>query len=186
MSNIWLISDTHFGHENILNFIDSRTGLKVRPGFANVDEMDECMVDNWNSVVKKGDKVWHLGDVMFGDAKRFEKMWPKLNGSKRLCVGNHDDIKYLASGGFFQKVHLERKFRDEKLHFSHIPLHPSQHEVGAPGSKNFFCNIHGHIHGNPTPVGRYINVSVEVINYTPVAFEDIQAQAQELLKKFPD
>ena len=70
MSNIWLISDTHFGHENILNFIDSRTGLKVRPGFANVDEMDECMVENWNSVVKKGDKVWHLGDVMFGDTKR--------------------------------------------------------------------------------------------------------------------
>lgn len=186
MSNIWLISDTHFGHSNCLNFVDSRTGLKMRPEFANVDEMDECMLDKWNSVVKKGDKVWHLGDVMITDKSRFEKLWPKLNGSKRLCVGNHDDIKYLASGGFFQKICLERKFRDEKLHLSHIPLHPSQHEVGEPGSKNFMCNIHGHIHRNPSPIGRYINVSVEMINYTPVAFEDIVAQAKELLKKFPD
>jgi calcineurin-like phosphoesterase family protein len=186
MSNIWLVSDTHFSHENILNFIDSRTGLKVRPGFANVDEMDECMIDNWNSAVKQGDKVYHLGDVMFGSKDRFAKLWPKLNGSKRLIVGNHDDIRYLSSGGFFKEVYLERKFRDEKIHLSHIPLHPSQHEVGSPGSKNFFCNVHGHIHGNPTPVGRYINVSVEVINYTPVAFEDIVAKAKILLKEFVD
>lgn len=186
MSDIWLISDTHFGHANILNFIDSRTGLKVRPNFANVDEMDEFMMDCWNSVVKPGDKVYHLGDVVFGDRDKFKKMWPKLNGSKRLIVGNHDDIKWLSSGGFFKEVYLERKFKEERLHLSHIPLHQSQLEGGAPGSGNLYVNVHGHIHGNPTPVGRYINVSVEVINYTPVAFEDIQVQAQELLKKFPD
>ena len=186
MSNIWVISDTHFGHANILNFIDSRTGLKVRPGFANVDEMDEFMIEKWNSVVKPGDKVWHLGDVMMGDKDRFQKMWPKLNGSKRLCVGNHDDIRYLASGGFFQKVVDERKFKEEGLYLCHKPLHPSQHEIGAPGSGNFLCQVHGHIHGNPSPEGRYINVSVEVIDYTPVAFEDIATQAKELLKRFPD
>lgn len=184
MSNIWLISDTHFGHTAILNFIDSRTGLKVRP-FATVDEMDECMLENWNSVVKKGDKVYHLGDVFMGDKTRFTKLWPKLNGSKNLIVGNHDDIKYLSSGGFFNKIYLERKFKDEGLHLSHIPLHPSQHETGAPGSGNFLCNIHGHIHGNPAPLGRYINLSVEAINYTPVAFEDVTARAKKLLEIYP-
>lgn len=182
MSNTWVISDTHFGHANILNFVDSLTGLKVRPGFSNVDEMDEFMVEKWNSVVKPGDKVWHLGDVMFGDKEKFQRLWPKLHGSKRLCVGNHDDIRYLTSGGFFQKVVLERKFKEERLHLAHIPLHQSQHETGAPGSGNFLCQVHGHIHGNPTPTGRYINVSVEVVNYTPVALEDLVAQAKVLLK----
>jgi len=28
--NIWIVSDTHFGHANILNFTDSNTGAKVR------------------------------------------------------------------------------------------------------------------------------------------------------------
>lgn len=186
MSNTWIVSDTHFGHENILNFVDSSTGLKVRPNFSNVDEMDEFMVDNWNSVVKQDDKIWHLGDVMMGDKARFVKTWKKLNGSKRLCVGNHDDIKHLVAGGFFKYVVLERKFREDGLHLSHIPLHGSQHEVGAPGSGRFLCNVHGHIHGNATPEGRYINMSVEVINYTPVAYEDVVAQAKILIEKYHD
>lgn len=185
MKNIWLISDTHFHHEKILSFIDSRTGLKVRPGFNTVDEMDDHIVDCWNSVVKQGDKVYHLGDVFMGDREKFKKFWPRLNGSKNLIVGNHDDIKFLSSGGFFKEVYLERKFKDLKLHLSHIPLHPSQHETGAPGSGNFLVNVHGHIHGNPTPDGRYINMSVEVINYTPVHIDVVAEQAKKLLEANP-
>lgn len=181
MKEIWVISDTHFHHANILGFIDSRTGLKVRPGFNNVDEMDEHMVEKWNSVVNPGDKVYHLGDVFMGDQNKFKKLWPRLNGRKNLIVGNHDDIRFLSSGGFFKEVYLERKFKDLKLHLSHIPLHPSQHETGAPGSGNFLVNVHGHIHGNPTPEGRYINVSVEVVDYTPVNIEVLAKQAADIL-----
>jgi len=181
MKDIWLVSDTHFQHEKILNFIDSNTGLKVRPGFANVDEMDDHMVECWNSVVKPGDKVYHLGDVFMGDREKFKKLWTRLNGSKNLIVGNHDDIKFLSSGGFFKEVYLDRKFKDMKLQLSHKPLHPSQHEIGAPGSGNFLVNVHGHIHGNPTPAGLYINVSVEVIDYTPVHIETLAKQAANIL-----
>lgn len=181
MKEIWVISDTHFHHANILGFIDSRTGLKVRPGFNNVDEMDEHMVEKWNNVVNPGDKVYHLGDVFMGDQNKFKKLWPRLNGRKNLIVGNHDDIRFLSSGGFFKEVYLERKFKDLKLHLSHIPLHPSQHETGAPGSGNFLVNVHGHIHGNPTPEGRYINVSVEVVDYTPVNIEVLAKQAADIL-----
>ena len=185
MSDIWLISDTHFGHQSMLEFTMYETGRRVREEFTTLDEMDEGMVERWNSVVKKGDKVYHLGDVFMGDKERFTKLWPRLNGSKNLIVGNHDDIKYMASGGFFSKIYLERKFRDLKLHLSHIPLHPTQHETGAPGSGNFMVNVHGHIHRNPSPTGRYINVSVEAIDYTPVHIEDIAARAAKLLEEFP-
>ena len=181
MSKTWLVSDTHFHHANILNFVDSNTGLKVRPEFSSVDEMDEVMIERWNSVVNKGDKVYHLGDVFIGDKDKFKKLWPKLNGTKNLIVGNHDDIKFLTSGGFFKSVYLERKFRDMKLHLSHIPLHQTQHETGAPGSGNFLVNVHGHIHQNPSPAGRYINMSVEVINYTPVDIEEVAERAKLLL-----
>ena len=56
MGNIFVISDTHFQHSNILKFTDRNTGKPVRP-FQTVQDMDETMVENWNKVVKPGDKV---------------------------------------------------------------------------------------------------------------------------------
>ena len=169
MSDTWVISDTHFNHANILTFTDRTTGEYVRK-FDNVKQMNECMIDNWNSVVKQGDKVYHLGDVFFGPKDDFKSIWPKLNGSKSLIVGNHDDIKFLSAGGFFKSVYMWRIFREHKLLMSHVPIHESELEWIAGGG---VLNVHGHIHQNPTPSGPYRNVSVEVIDYTPINIEEL-------------
>ena len=66
--DIWVISDTHFDHANILNFTDA-VGKPTR-NFADVEAMNEHMIERWNSVVKPGDKVYHLGDVLFGTRKQ--------------------------------------------------------------------------------------------------------------------
>lgn len=182
MADTWLIADTHFGHERLLTFVD-RAGRRVRP-FRDVDEMDEFLVERWNSVVKDGDTVLHLGDVTNAPEARFEALWRRLNGSKRLVIGNHDDIPYLVRGGFFADYRLEIKLRDLRLHLTHAPLHPSQHETGAPGTGNFFCNVHGHIHHNPTPEGRYVNVSAEAIGFTPVHLDVVAEQAKKLLTTY--
>lgn len=184
MRNIWVISDTHLNHANILRFKDSATGNLVRPGFANVEEMNEHILECWNSVVKPGDKVYHLGDVFFGDKAHFQKLWPRFNGQKRLIVGNHDDIKYLSSGGFFSKVHMWRMFTEFGLLLTHVPVHPNNlrvlvaegdYQEGDVGStQKTFLNVHGHIHQNPSPAGPYRNMSVEAINYTPVNIEELR------------
>jgi calcineurin-like phosphoesterase family protein len=181
--NTWVISDTHFGHANILNFMDDDGNL-IRGDFENVDHMNECMIDNWNSVVKNGDSVYHLGDVFFGPKENFEGLWPKLNGSKRLIVGNHDDIKYLAGGGFFKKVMMWRMWPEFGLLMSHVPVHESSlkifvkhkgYEEGDVGDvQEHLMNIHGHIHQNPSPSPNHRNVSVEAINYTPVNIEELR------------
>ena len=67
--NIWVTSDTHYNHAAILGFIDYQ-GQRVRD-FASVEEMNECLLDSWNSVVKPGDLVYHLGDVFMGDKEVF-------------------------------------------------------------------------------------------------------------------
>ena len=75
MKNIWLISDTHFFHSNILKFTDDNGELIRGKLFDTVEQMNECMLDNWNSVVKPGDIVYHLGDVMMGNKEEFKKYW---------------------------------------------------------------------------------------------------------------
>ena len=175
--DIWVTSDTHFRHSNILKFTDSATGALIRGDrFADVDAMDEHMIERWNSVVKQGDIVYHLGDVVMGDTEWFKKNWPRLNGSKRLIVGNHDDVTFLASGGFFKKVSMWRMFPEFGLMFSHVPLHPSSLRRGAPNDPDapVLLNVHGHIHQNSSPEGPYRNVSVEVTDYTPVNIEELR------------
>jgi calcineurin-like phosphoesterase family protein len=187
--DIWIISDTHFRHTNILKFTDSATGKLIRGDrFADVDEMDEHMIQQWNSVVKQGDIVYHLGDVVIGDKEWFKKNWPRLNGSKRLIVGNHDDIPFLSAGGFFKKVQMWRMFPEFGLMLSHVPLHPSNllRMVKPNGVWLDDCvplfNVMGHIHQNPAPKGPYRCVCVEQTNYTPVHIETLAAEAKAYIE----
>jgi calcineurin-like phosphoesterase family protein len=163
MSNIFIISDTHFGHANILKFTDSTTGERIRPMFNNLEEMDETMVECWNSVVKDQDIVYHLGDVYFGDGHR---VLPRLKGRKRLILGNHDNGKSEYIQKYFQKVLMWRMFPEFNCVLTHVPIHESgMYKVGY--------NLHGHIHQNASPGDRWINCSVEVQDYTPKAIEEL-------------
>lgn len=185
MSNIWVTSDTHFNHSNILTFTDDN-GNPIRPGFSSVKEMDECLIENWNSVVKPGDKIYHLGDVVMGNEPMqwMDTFWPKLNGSKRLIVGNHDNIKKLVAGNYFAKVSMWRLFTEFGLLLTHVPVHQSNiklyiaegdYEEGDCGSKQVsFLNVHGHIHQNASPQGPYKCVCVEQTAFTPVNIEDLR------------
>ncbi len=181
--DIWVTSDQHWHHANILKFRDGQGSL-IRPEFSSVEEMDAYMVEKWNEVIKPGDIAYHLGDVFVGNKDAFKAMWPKLHGSKRLIVGNHDDIRFMSSGGFFKKVTMWRMFPEHRLLFSHVPVHESSLERGGGSSR--LVNIHGHIHQNDSPPGRYINVCVEKTGYAPVHIEDLAAQAKVILEEVGD
>ena len=181
--DIWVISDTHFQHANILNFKDKDDNPVRGHLFDNVDQMDECMMDNWNSVVKQGDIVYHLGDVFFGNKDTFIAKWQKLNGSKRLVLGNHDDAKFFIKNGLVTKVVVWREFHEHGLLLSHIPLDPSgllRYRHGAPVNSHHLqtqlLNVHGHIHQNPSPTEHHKCVCVEHIDYTPVNIEELRIQ----------
>lgn len=165
MRNYWLISDTHFSHVNILKFTDENGELIRGKVFSSVEEMDEAMIENWNSVVKPGDYVYNLGDVTFNMKKYQEGIHPRLNGSKRLIVGNHDDIKKMAATNMWAKIELWRMFPELGILMTHLPIHES-------GLRDNMINIHGHIHHNPSPTDRHRCVCVEQINYTPVNIDE--------------
>ena len=169
---IFVISDTHFNHANILTFKDS-VGKPTRT-FSSVEEMNETMIERWNEVVKDGDTVYHLGDVLFGNDKEswLNKNMPRLRGKKRLIFGNHDDPKHFVGKGHFSKTMLWRMFPEFNILLTHVPVHPSTLGEGRFGDKPMI-NVHGHIHQNESPKGPYKCVCVEQTDYRPVAIEDL-------------
>jgi calcineurin-like phosphoesterase family protein len=178
---IWLLSDPHLNHANILSF-RGNDGALIRPGFANVREMNERILEGWNSRVRHRDIGYWLGDMVIGDLPGFAKLWPKFNGSKRLIIGNHDDPKFLSSGGFFKKTGVERKFGEYGIFLSHRPAHESGLELNG----QIMLNVHGHIHEKPSPPGPFRNVSVEVMNYEPIEIEELIAEREAVYGPWRD
>lgn len=174
---IFFTSDPHYFHANFLKFRGDDEA-PIRP-FSCVEEMNQRMVDGWNSVIRDGDKVYCLGDVTFDYSGKFESLWSQLRGSKRLVLGNHDDLK--RSGGVlarqFKKIMVWRQFTNVSPGFvcTHIPIHPDHF-------RKVEFNVHGHLHQNLVQDWRYINVCVEQTNYIPVSFDEIVA---EMAKRTP-
>lgn len=170
MSEIFVISDTHFGHENIIKYCD-------RP-FNDYIEMDEHIIRKWNNIVSPQDKVYHLGDVYMGKSHYCDEILHSLNGKKRLILGNHDNGKDQVLLRHFQKIVVWRMFPEFGLLLTHVPVH--QNSLRKNGRNDApdceLTNIHGHIHNNPSPEGPYRNVSVEVINYTPINIEELRVK----------
>src|SRR5690349_20504161 len=124
--------------------------------------MDEIMIDRWNKVVKPGDKIYHLGDVWMGNGGRFLSKFSRLNGKKRLVLGNHDDLKRnidgkVKLGDLFEKIYLFRAFKEFGLMLTHVPIHQDSIIRAGEGA----INVHGHIHEKPSPKGPYKCVCVE-------------------------
>jgi len=158
----FVISDTHFSQDSILNFTDD-FGYPLRE-FTSSEAMDNCMIDRWNSVVKPEDTVIHLGDVGFSRTS-LNIILPKLNGRKILVKGNHDKFKLSFYAKHFVDVRSYIFGPYKKFILSHIPIHPA--------SLGDAINIHGHLHTRTLDDPQYINVSVEQIDYTPVLLEDL-------------
>lgn len=132
------------------------------------------MIERWNEVVRDGDTVYHLGDVLFGKDKMdwLNKHMPRLRGKKRLIFGNHDEPSNFVGKGHFSKTMLWRMFPEHNILLTHVPVHPSTLQEGRFGDGPML-NVHGHIHQNKSPDGPYRCVCVEQIDYRPVALEDI-------------
>lgn len=169
MSNVFLISDTHFGHENILKF-KKKDGSPLRP-FASLAEMDMAMVENWNRIVTPRDKVYHLGDVAFSQTGLL--LIRALNGHKRLVRGNHDTYRTTQyfNHNMFEEIHGVRQI--DGYWFTHTPMHQD-----SVDEKRVKANIHGHLHGNRIDHPKYFNACVENIDYSPISFDVIRAHYQ--------
>lgn len=162
--NYWFTSDTHFGHEKIIEY-------SKRP-YMSIEDMDEDLIRLWNEYVRDGDVVWHLGDFNFRSRKPTPAYLHRLRGTKHYVEGNHDDkyaAKYKSAFASYQSVKY-LKLYGEKIFLSHYA-----HRVWRSSHRGTW-HLYGHSHGDLPSVGRSMDVGVDAIKgYRPISFEEIGA-----------
>lgn len=153
--DIWVTSDLHFDHGNILQFCP-----KTRP-FKSKEGMNESLIQEWNSKVKPDDYIIHLGDFCFKGVEVTSSFLSRLNGKKIMILGNHDKaLRNGISTGkhniIWKGDYLELQINKQKVVFSHYPM-TTWNQAGR-GALMLF----GHCHGSlPEPKGRQIDVGYD-------------------------
>lgn len=168
-------SDTHFNHANIIKFCN-------RP-FKDVEQMNDVMIANWNSVIGKDDTVFHLGDFCLGGAAEWTKILDRLNGKIYIIIGNHD-LKNIRQGFISRFEHVAMQMRIEigkkRIYLCHYPF------LCFEGSyKDDVWQLFGHVHTRRSNSGidagrlQYLyptqyDVGVDNNNFTPVSFGQVK------------
>ena len=168
-------SDTHFKQANIIRFCN-------RP-FKDVEQMNDVMIANWNSVIGKDDTVFHLGDFCLGGAAEWTKILDRLNGKIYLIMGNHD-LKNIRQGFISRFEHVAMQMRIEigkkRIYLCHYPF------LCFEGSyKDDVWQLFGHVHTRRSNSGidagrlQYLyptqyDVGVDNNNFIPVSFGQVK------------
>lgn len=170
---------THFGHENIIYFCK-------RP-FKSVEEMDEALIKNWNSVVDPNDYVFHLGDFCFKGSQYWDRILNQLNGHKFLILGNHD-LKNMKDGTMFKfdwvGMQAYITVGGRSIYLNHFPFLCYGGSYRNP--ENAVWQLHGHTHLNLGDMSgkdiqrlnmcfsTQLDVGVDANKYKPISFAEVE------------
>lgn len=176
MNKIYFSSDTHFCHTQEFLF-------KPR-GFSSVAEMNETIVQRFNSVVDDDDDLYLLGDVLMGELEEAIEFLKRLKGRIHIICGNHCTNRRIAAYKTLpnvvevEEVATKIKYRKWMFYISHWPALVSNYE-----ERRKFWSLHGHTHSTDKfQYAEYCayNVACDAHDCYPVEIETIIADIQQL------
>ena len=181
---IWLTSDTHFSHQ--------KPFLYEPRGFTSVTEMNQAIVERWNSVVQTEDLVYHLGDVALSDTQDAIKYIKQLNGKIIWIRGNHCTVnKILKIQNACPNIHLLDGLNSSyatiiksgkwRFYLSHYPTLTGNFD--EKHLNHCLISLHGHTHqqtnflqsNNPF----LYHVGLDSHNCYPVNLEEIKTEIKD-------
>lgn len=165
IKTVWIWSDLHIGHENIL------TKFVYRP-FKDLEDMNESIFRATDFLTKE-DTLLFVGDCwMRKGRKDFEEYLKTLPCRKILVVGNHDltGAGNLRVDGF-DEVYSAIVDDPTFILISHLPLTVS----------GWWTNIHGHTHEDPNNDDKHVSVCLEHLEYKPVPLYEVYNLCAEVL-----
>ena len=123
--------------------------------------MNEVLIENWNRIIKPRDRVYHLGDFVFGCPERIRK---RLNGRIFLILGNHDKFGKKWHS-LFEGVFQIHEYKN--IIMCHYPIRYWNR------SHYNSWHLHGHCHGHAEPIGKSFDVGVDCNNLTPLHYDEV-------------
>ena len=142
MGQIWVTSDLHFGH--------NRDFLWEPRGFNSIYEMNDAIIENWNSIVDMEDDIYVLGDVMLGNNEAGIDMIKQLKGNIHLIRGNHDtDSRMELYNNCYNIVEITEgqflRYNGYHFYLSHYPCLTANWDGDRPLKKRII-SLCGHVH----------------------------------------
>lgn len=169
---IYVCSDTHFNHANILKY------EPVSRPFETIEEMNNTIIKNWNSVVAEEDTVYVCGDMFMGRLDKINEILDQLNGKIVLVRGNHDTKNRLE---YFKEYGIEVKdidyisYKGRFFILCHFPIASEEFINMVRQDNSEVILLYGHIHSK-APKG-YVDgtyhVGMDTNNLTPISLEQI-------------
>lgn len=172
---VWFTADLHIGHSAVIRY--------ARRPFANVDEMNEALIKNWNDCVSPKDDIYVLGDLSFCSLSRTISYLSRLNGRKYWIFGNHDK-KLRNREGILQFFEWGKDLTTIKIPDSDAYQGQQRivlcHYAMRVWDKSHFgtWQLYGHSHGS-LPDDRHslsMDVGVDNCNYRPISYEEIKTK----------
>ena len=178
MSNIWLSSDLHFGHD--------REFIWKERGFSSIDEMNETIISNFNNIIEPHDTLILLGDCVMGPLENINWL-ERLNSNIIIVRGNHDTDNRIANYSLLP--HVERienayymKYQRYHFYMSHYPSICGNYDDGHNLHKHLL-NLCGHIHTkdkwSDSDKGMIYHVEVDAHDCKPVNIDTIISDFKE-------
>lgn len=172
--NIFLTADHHFGHRNIIKY-------EKRP-FENVKQMDEVLINNWNSVISKDDIVIHLGDFALASTKYTNRYLEQLNGCKILVYGNHDRKRQQTKGWKVVTSCMYINEPDYKILLLHNPRNWKEYlRYFVPHYSEINYVFHGHIHSRLLETCTYFDTLIRPFKLFGIHFVNVGVDVQSLM-----
>ena len=176
MNEIWLTSDTHFGHDK--DFVWNARG------FENIEQHNQEIIKRWNEVVKKDDIVYHLGDVMLGDLEAGIECLKQLNGQIKIVLGNHDTKNRVKAYKELDNVEVLGyttilKYKKYHFYLSHYPTLTDNMDEDKP-LKARVLNLYGHTHQTTKFLDEQLNYHVGIDTHgRPIKLDNIIEEIKE-------
>lgn len=146
--NSFFLSDTHYGHSNIVKyskrpFASDREIAEDVIDKETIDAHDECLIANWNAMVKQGDDVYFLGDFAFKNVEKAASIRRRLNGTIFFIEGNHDQAAFKIRDRFAWYDSVKKvRVNDKEFFLSHYA-----HRVWLK-SHHGCIHLYGHSHNS--------------------------------------
>ena len=171
MSKIWFTSDLHFGHSNIIKYCG-------RP-YETVEEMNDGLILQWNSMVSEHDIIYHLGDFCLTHSEDKIVNWVnQLKGNIRFITVNHD-TRLRGIDSLWVKSYFEKTFtvngQKQKVVMFHFPIERWH------GQQWGSWHLHGHCHGSLDGINTSLGIKRLDVGWDGIAGRTFREFANSLI-----